>query len=220
MRIDIISLVPKFFLSPFSNSIIKKAIDKGLVDINIHDLRKYGIGKRKKVDDYPYGGGCGMVIKIEPVYQCFSELLEKINYDEIIFMTPDGNPFTQEYANQLSFKKNIIILCGRYKGVDQRIRDHLISKEISIGNYIISGGELAAAVVIESIVRLIPGVIQNKQSILMDSFQKDPSFISPPIYTRPVNYKGWEVPKILLSGNHKKIKDWENKQIKKKKLDF
>ncbi|WP_185859556.1 tRNA (guanosine(37)-N1)-methyltransferase TrmD [Blattabacterium cuenoti] len=218
MRIDIVSLVPEILHSPFSNSIIKRAINKGLIDIYVHDLRKYGLGKRKKVDDYPYGGGSGMVIRIEPVYQCFSKLLSERNYDEKIFMTPDGKLFSQKYARTLTGKKNIIILCGRYKGIDQRIRDYLISREISIGNYILSGGELAAAVVIESVVRLLPGVIQNKDSILTDSFQKE-SLIAPPIYTRPVVYKGWSVPEILLSGHHKKIKDWfyqKSMQIKRK----
>ncbi|WP_341655449.1 tRNA (guanosine(37)-N1)-methyltransferase TrmD [Blattabacterium cuenoti] len=221
MRIDIVSIVPEIFHSPFSNSIIKRAIHKGIIDLHVHDLRKYGLGKRKNVDDYPYGGGSGMVIRIEPVYQCFSTLLSERDYDEKIFMTPDGKLFSQKYAQSLIDKKNILILCGRYKGIDQRIRDHLISKEISIGNYILSGGELAAAVVVESIVRLLPGVIQNKDSILTDSFQRE-FFIAPPIYTRPVIYKGWSVPKILLSGHHKKIKDWlDKKSIKfKKKSDF
>ncbi|WP_185871893.1 tRNA (guanosine(37)-N1)-methyltransferase TrmD [Blattabacterium cuenoti] len=219
MRIDIVSIIPEIFHSIFSNSIMKRAIYKGLIEIHIHDLRKYGLGKRKNVDDYPYGGGSGMVIRIEPVYQCFYKLLSERDYDEKIFMTPDGELFSQKNAQNLINKKNIIILCGRYKGIDQRIRDHLISKEISIGNYILSGGELAAAVVIESIVRLLPGVIQNKDSILTDSFQKE-SFIAPPIYTRPMIYKGWAVPNILLSGHHKKIKDWLNeKSIPQKKLD-
>ncbi|WP_185857561.1 tRNA (guanosine(37)-N1)-methyltransferase TrmD [Blattabacterium cuenoti] len=220
MRIDIVSLVPEILHSPFSNSIIKRAINKGLIEIHVHDLRKYGLGKRKNLDDYPYGGGSGMVIRIEPVDQCFSKLLSERNYDEKIFMTPDGKLFSQKYAQYLIDKKNIIILCGRYKGIDQRIRDHLISKEISIGNYILSGGELAAAVVVESIVRLLPGVIQNQNSILTDSFQNE-SFIAPPIYTRPVVYKGWAVPKILLSGHHKKIKDWLNQKSMqfKRKLD-
>ncbi|ACY40374.1 tRNA (guanine-N1-)-methyltransferase [Blattabacterium sp. (Blattella germanica) str. Bge] len=220
MRIDIVSVVPEILHSPFSNSIIKRAINKGLIDIYVHDLRKYGLGKRKKVDDYPYGGGSGMVIRIEPVYQCFSKLLSERNYDEKIFMTPDGKLFSQKYAKTLTNKKNIIILCGRYKGIDQRIRDNLISKEISIGNYILSGGELAAAVVVESVVRLLPGVIQNKDSILTDSFQKE-SLIAPPVYTRPVLYKGWSVPKILLSGHHQKIKDWFSQKsiLLKRKLD-
>lgn len=220
LRIDIVSIVPEILHSPFSNSMIKRAINKGLIDIHVHDLRKYGLGKRKNVDDYPYGGGSGMVIKIEPVYQCFAHLLSERDYDEKIFMTPDGKLFSQKYAQDLIDKKNIIILCGRYKGIDQRIRDHLISKEISIGNYILSGGELAAAVVVESIVRLLPGVIKNKDSILTDSFQRE-FFIAPPIYTRPMVYKGWSVPKILLSGDHKKIKDWLNQKSVpfKRKLD-
>ncbi|WP_185869854.1 tRNA (guanosine(37)-N1)-methyltransferase TrmD [Blattabacterium cuenoti] len=212
MRIDIISIIPEIFYSTFSNSIIQKAINNRLINIKIHDLRKYGLGKRKKVDDYPYGGGSGMVIRIEPVYQCFYKLLSERNYDEKIFMTPDGTIFNQKYAKSLTYNKNIIILCGRYKGIDQRIRDHLISKEISIGNYILSGGELAAAVVVEAVVRLLPGVIKNKNSIITDSFQKKEYFIAPPIYTRPKIYKGWSVPKILLSGNHKKIKDWLNQK--------
>ncbi|WP_185855731.1 tRNA (guanosine(37)-N1)-methyltransferase TrmD [Blattabacterium cuenoti] len=215
MRIDIVSIAPKIFQGPFYNYIVKRAINKGLVNINVHDLREYGIGKRKKVDDYPYGGGSGMVIKIEPVYKCFSKLSEKINYDEIIFMTPDGMLFSQKYAEYLTYKKNIIILCGHYKGIDQRIRDNLISKEISIGNYVLSGGELAAAVVIESVVRLLPGAIKNKESIITDSFQKK-YVIAPPIYTRPRIYKGWKVPKILFSGHHKKIKNW----LQKKSVPF
>ncbi|WP_185873562.1 tRNA (guanosine(37)-N1)-methyltransferase TrmD [Blattabacterium cuenoti] len=222
MRIDIVSIFPDIFYSPFSNSIIKKAINHKLININIHNLRDYGLGKRKKIDDYPYGGGNGMVIRIEPVYKCFSMLMSNRNYDEIIFMTPDGDLHSQKYANYLSSKKNIIILCGRYKGIDQRIRDNLISKELSIGKYILSGGELAAAVVIESMVRLIPGII-NKKSILTDSFQEKSYFISPPVYTRPCKYKKWKVPSVLLSGHHKKINDWFLKKSSKsinRKLDI
>ncbi|WP_185864692.1 tRNA (guanosine(37)-N1)-methyltransferase TrmD [Blattabacterium cuenoti] len=215
MRIDIISIFPDIFQGPFSHSIIKRAIDKNLMKIHIHNLREYGLGKRKKIDDYPYGGIPGMVIRIEPVYHCFSKLLSKRSYDEIIFMTPDGEILSQKYAQYLKNKKNIIILCGRYKGIDQRIRDNLISKEISIGNYILSGGEIAAAVLVETVVRLLPGVIKNKGSIMTDSFQEEESFIAPPIYTRPVIYKGWKVPDILLSGNHKKIKDWLKKKSMK-----
>ncbi len=222
IRIDIVSIFPDIFYSPFSNSIIKKAINHKLININIHNLRDYGLGKRKKIDDYPYGGGNGMVIRIEPVYKCFSMLMSNRNYDEIIFMTPDGDLHSQKYANYLSSKKNIIILCGRYKGIDQRIRDNLISKELSIGKYILSGGELAAAVVIESMVRLIPGII-NKKSILTDSFQEKSYFISPPVYTRPCKYKKWKVPSVLLSGHHKKINDWFLKKSSKsinRKLDI
>ncbi|WP_185883140.1 tRNA (guanosine(37)-N1)-methyltransferase TrmD [Blattabacterium cuenoti] len=217
MRIDIVCVKPEILSSPFYHSVIKKAINKGYIDIIIHDLKEYGLGKYKKIDDYPYGGGSGMVIRIEPVDQCFSKLLSKRNYDEIIFMTPDGDLFSQKYAKYLIKKKNIIILCGRYKGIDQRIRDHLISKEISIGKYILSGGELASAILVDTLVRLLPGVIKNKESILTDSFQKESNFISPPIYTRPVIYKGWKVPNILLSGHHKKIKHWleEMEQLQK-----
>ncbi|WP_185850045.1 tRNA (guanosine(37)-N1)-methyltransferase TrmD [Blattabacterium cuenoti] len=218
MRIDIVSVVPEIFKGPFSSSIIQKAINKGIMDIHIHDLRKYGLGKRKKVDDYPYGGGCGMVFRIEPVYQCFDKLLSERNYDEKIFMTPDGILFSQKYANALTCKKNILILCGRYKGIDQRIRDHLISKEISIGPYVLSGGELPAAVVVESIARLLPGVLHNPDSMITDSFQMEKRG-APPIYTRPEIYKGWAVPKILLSGHHKKIKEWIFQKSIQKKLN-
>lgn len=214
MRIDIISIFPDILRGPFSNSIIKRAINKNFINIQIHNLRKYGLGKRKKIDDYSYGGGSGMVIRIEPVYHCFSKLLSERYYDERIFMTPDGELLSQKNAQFLTKKKNIIILCGRYKGIDQRIRDHLISKEISIGNYILSGGEIAAAVLVETIVRLLPGVIHNQDSIITDSFQQE-SFIAPPIYTRPAIYKGWKVPDILLSGNHKKIKDWLKQKSRK-----
>ncbi|WP_185851215.1 tRNA (guanosine(37)-N1)-methyltransferase TrmD [Blattabacterium cuenoti] len=220
MRIDIISVIPEIFHGPFSNSLIKRAVNKRILNIHIHDLRKYGLGKRKNVDDYPYGGGSGMVIRIEPVYNCFDKLLSERNYDEKIFLTPDGKIFSQENAKQLTKKKNIIILCGRYKGIDQRIRDNLISKEISIGPYILSGGEIAAAVVVESIARLLPGVIHNHDSIKYDTFHKGVNFYAPPIYTRPEIYKGWTVPPILLSGNHRKIKEWIDEKSNKKKLDF
>ncbi|WP_185860135.1 tRNA (guanosine(37)-N1)-methyltransferase TrmD [Blattabacterium cuenoti] len=218
MRIDIVSVVPEIFKGPFSSSIIQRAINKGIMDIHIHDLRKYGLGKRKKVDDYPYGGGGGMVFRIEPVYQCFDKLLSERNYDEKIFMTPDGILFSQKYANTLTCKKNLIILCGRYKGIDQRIRDHLISKEISIGPYVLSGGELPAAVVVETIARLLPGVLHNPNSMITDSFQMEKRGAHP-IYTRPKIYKGWAVPKILLSGHHKKIKEWICQKSIQKKLD-
>ncbi|AWU45420.1 tRNA (guanosine(37)-N1)-methyltransferase TrmD [Blattabacterium punctulatus] len=219
MRIDIVSVIPEILKSPFSNSMIQRAINKKILEIYIHDLRKYGLGKRKKIDDYPYGGESGMVIRIEPVYRCFQKLFSERDYDEKIFMTPDGNIFSQKYAYEFSLKKNIIILCGRYKGIDQRIRDHLISKEISIGPYVLSGGELAAAVVVEAITRLLPGVLNNPDSMITDSFQMK-SINSPPIYTRPILYKGLSVPKILVSGHHKKIKDWlYEKSILKKKID-
>ncbi|AEU09387.1 tRNA (guanosine(37)-N1)-methyltransferase TrmD [Blattabacterium sp. (Cryptocercus punctulatus) str. Cpu] len=220
MRIDIVSVIPEILKSPFSNSMIQRAINKKILEIYIHDLRKYGLGKRNKVDDYPYGGESGMVIRIEPVYRCFQKLFSKRDYDEKIFMTPDGNIFSQKYAYEFSCKKNIIILCGRYKGIDQRIRDHLISKEISIGPYVLSGGELAAAVVVEAVTRLLPGVLNNPDSMITDSFQIK-SINSPPLYTRPILYKGLSVPKILVSGHHKKIKDWlYKKSILKKKIEL
>ncbi|WP_185874076.1 tRNA (guanosine(37)-N1)-methyltransferase TrmD [Blattabacterium cuenoti] len=216
MRIDIISVIPEILHGPFSHAIIKKAINKGILEIYIHNLRKYGLGHRKKIDDYPYGGEGGMVLRIEPVYQCFHQLFSERDYDETIFMTPDGKLFSQKYAEYLTEKKNIIILCGRYKGIDQRIRDHLITQEISIGPYVLSGGELASAVVVESISRLLPGVLNNPDSMETDSFQRK-NLAANPIYTRPFIYKGWSVPKILLSGHHKKIKEWLYKKSIKKK---
>ncbi|WP_185882617.1 tRNA (guanosine(37)-N1)-methyltransferase TrmD [Blattabacterium cuenoti] len=204
MRIDIVSIFPRLFNEFLYNFPVKKAIHKELLEVHVHDLRQYGIGKKKKVDDYPYGGGGGMVLKIEPVYQCFNTLLSERYYDETIFMTPSGKSFTQKYAEQLTKKTNLLILCGRYKGVDQRIIDHLISKEISIGPYILSGGELAAAVIVESITRLLPGVLNYSNSIGGGGC----TYTSYPIYTHPSIYNGWPVPQILLSGNHRKIKDW------------
>ncbi|WGH27278.1 MAG: tRNA (guanosine(37)-N1)-methyltransferase TrmD [Candidatus Bostrichicola ureolyticus] len=216
MRIDIISVIPKLFDGPLSNSIIKRAIDKGLVQIYIHDIHEYGIGKYKQIDDYPYGKKVGMVMRIEPIYKCIEKLKSKINYDEVIFMAPDGKQFIQSDANLLSLKKNLIILCGHYKGVDQRVRDNLITREISIGKYVLSGGELAAAVIIDAIIRLIPGVLGNKYSALTDSFQNESDSLEPPIYTRPSIYKGWKVPEVLLSGDLKKIECWKNEQIMKR----
>lgn len=214
MRIDILTAVPGLFKGVFSESIIKRGIDKKLVNINIYNLHDYGLGKHKKIDDYSYGGGPGMILRIEPIYSCLKNICSKRNYDEIIFMTADGTPFLQSDANILASKKNLIIICGHYKGVDQRVRDNLITKEFSIGNYVISGGELAAAVIIDAIVRMIPGVLGNYASALTDSFQS--RLIEPPIYTRPYVYKGWEVPKILLSGNFKKIEEWrEEESIKR-----
>lgn len=218
MRIDILSAVPGLFKGVFSESIIKRAIDKKLVNITIYNLHDYGLGKHKKIDDYSYGGGPGMVMRIEPIHNCLKNICSKRNYDEIIFMTPDGTSFLQSDANILSSKKNLIIICGHYKGIDQRVRDHLITKEFSIGNYVISGGELAAAVIIDSIVRMIPGVLGNYDSALTDSFQK--RLIEPPIYTRPYVYNGWTVPKILLSGNFKKIEEWREKESIKRIKNF
>ncbi|WGH27774.1 MAG: tRNA (guanosine(37)-N1)-methyltransferase TrmD [Candidatus Bostrichicola ureolyticus] len=212
MRIDIIAVIPKLLDGPLSHSIIKRAIDKELVNIYIHDIHQYGIGKYKQIDDYPYGKKVGMVMRIEPIYKCIEKLKSERNYDEIIFMAPDGKQFIQSDANLLSLKENLIILCGHYKGVDQRVRDHLITREISIGKYVLSSGEIAAAVIIDAIIRLIPGVLGNIYSALTDSFQNESEF-EPPIYTRPSIYKGWKVPEVLLSGDLKKIEFWKNEQI-------
>ena len=210
MRIDIITVVPELLKSPFSASIVKRAIDKQLVEIHLHNLRDYSNNNYKQVDDYQFGGGAGMVLMIEPIDKCISKLKKERNYDEIIYMSPDGETFNQKTANNLSLKENIIILCGHYKGVDQRVRDHFITKEISVGDFVLSGGELAAAIVCDAVVRLIPGVLGNETSALTDSFQDN--LLAPPIYTRPANYKGWKVPDILTSGNTKKIETWREEQ--------
>ena len=206
IRIDIITLLPEIIESPFQHSIIKRAIDKNLAEIHFHQLRDYTTSRYKKVDDYQFGGGAGMVMMIEPIDKCITKLKSERNYDEIIYLSPDGELLNQQLANELSLKKNLILLCGHYKGIDQRVRDYLISKEISIGNYVLSGGELAAAVLVDSIIRLIPGVLGDETSALSDSFQDN--LISPPVYTRPQKYKDWEVPQILLSGDDKKIDQW------------
>ena len=212
MHIDIISVLPKLLESPFSHSILKRAQEKGLVEITIHDLRKYGIGKHKQVDDYAYGGGAGMVMMVEPIAKCINELKTKRGYDEIIYMCPDGELFDQKTANTYSLKKNLLILCGHYKGVDERVREHFITKEISIGDYVLSGGELAAAVFTDAVIRLIPGVISDESSALTDSFQDN--LIAPPVYTRPEEFCGWKVPGILLSGNTAEVEKWrEEKSI-------
>ncbi|MEX2597192.1 MAG: tRNA (guanosine(37)-N1)-methyltransferase TrmD [Salibacteraceae bacterium] len=210
MRIDIITALPSLLESPFSDSILKRAIDKGLVSIEIHDLRNYGIGKHRQIDDYQFGGGAGMVMMIEPIETLINELKSKREYDEVIYMTPDGEVFNQSMANSLSLKKSLIILCGHYKGIDERIRETLITKEISIGDYVLSGGELAAAVVSDAIIRLIPGVLNNETSALTDSFQDD--LLSPPVYTRPAKYNGLKVPDVLLSGDFNKIDAWRENQ--------
>jgi tRNA (guanine37-N1)-methyltransferase len=210
MRIDIISAVPSLLKSPFSDSILKRAQEKKIVDLQIHNLRDYSTNKQKSIDDYAFGGGAGMVLSIEPVFNCIKKLQKNINYDEIIFMTPDGEQLNQGLTNQLSLKKNIIIICGHYKGIDQRIRDHLITKEISIGDYVLSGGELPAAVLCDGIIRLIPGVLNNETSALTDSFQDN--LLAPPVYTRPANFKGWKVPEILTSGDLKAIDNWRDEK--------
>ena len=213
MRIDIISSLPSLFESFFSSSILNRAIVNKIVKIKIHDLRDYSENKHKKIDDYSYGGEAGMVLKIEPIAKCIQNLKKKRKYDTIIYMTPDGDMLNQKKCNELSQKKNIIILCGRYKGVDQRVRDLFIDQEISIGNYVLSGGEIPAAALCDSIIRLIPGVMNNESSALFDSFQDD--LIAPPIYTRPENWNGNKVPYVLLSGNSKKIKEWNEEQSRK-----
>jgi tRNA (guanine37-N1)-methyltransferase len=214
MRIDIITVLPELIKSPFEASILKRAIEKGLVEIHFHNLRDYVTDNYRQVDDYQFGGGAGMVMMIEPIDKCITRLKSERNYNEVIYMTPDGETLKQRMANQLSLKENIIILCGHYKGVDQRVRDHFITKEISIGDYVLSGGELGAAVLCDTIIRLIPGVLGNESSALTDSFQDD--LLAPPIYTRPAEYKGWKVPEILLSGNFPKIEAWREEEAYKR----
>lgn len=210
MRIDILTIFPEMFDGPFSHSIVKRAKEKGLVEIHLHNIRDYATDKHRRVDDYPFGGGAGMVMMIEPVLNCIEKLKNERDYDEIIFMTPDGQRFDQPTANKLSVLKNIILLCGHYKGIDERLREHVITREISIGDYVLSGGELAAAVVTDSIVRILPGVLGDETSALSDSFQD--GLLSPPVYTRPADYKGWKVPDILLSGHDRKIAEWRHEQ--------
>jgi len=206
MRIDIITLLPELLKSPFEASIMKRAIDKGFVEVYFHNLRDYTTNKQKSVDDYQFGGGAGMVMNIQPIDDCIAFLKSERSYDEIIYMTPDGETLNQGMANQMSSLENIIILCGHYKGVDQRVRDHFITREISIGDYVLSGGELGAIVLSDALIRLIPGVLSDETSALTDSFQDN--LLSPPIYTRPSDYKGWKVPEVLLSGHAKKIDQW------------
>ena len=214
MRIDIITVLPELLRSPFEVSILKRAIEKGLVEIHTHNLRDWSTNAYNQIDDYQFGGGAGMVMMIEPIDKCISELKSKRDYDEIIYMTPDGKTFNQHTANELSLKENIIILCGHYKGVDQRVRDHFITREISVGDFVLSGGELAAALVCDAVIRLIPGVLGNETSALTDSFQDD--LLAPPVYTRPAEYKGWTVPEILTSGNTGKIEEWREEEAYKR----
>jgi tRNA (guanine37-N1)-methyltransferase len=210
MRIDILTVVPELLDSPLSHSIVGRAIKKGLVEIEVHDLRKYGLGPRKNVDDYSYGGDAGMVMTIEPVFRMMEELKGERDYDEIIYMSPDGERLNQGISNSLSLKENIMILCGHYKGIDHRIREHLITREISVGDYVVSGGEIPAALLADSIVRLIPGALTDETSALSDSFQDN--LLSPPVYTRPAEFNGWKVPDVLLSGNPKLIRAWQDEQ--------
>lgn len=207
MRIDILTIFPEMFQGPFDHSIIKRAKAKGLVEIFLHDIREYAENKHKKVDDYAFGGGSGMVMMIQPIADCINLLKSERHYDEIIYTSPDGELLNQKIANHMSGFQNIIMLCGHYKGIDERIREHFITKEISIGNYVLSGGELAAAVIADSLIRLIPGVLNDETSALSDSFQDD--LISPPVYTRPSEFNGWKVPDVLLSGNEKEIVKWK-----------
>ncbi|TAJ13680.1 tRNA (guanosine(37)-N1)-methyltransferase TrmD [Marinilabiliaceae bacterium JC017] len=210
MRIDILTLFPEMFEGPLSESIMKRAVDKGVVEIQFHNIRDYSTDKHKKVDDYAFSGGAGMVMLIEPIARVIDKLKSERTYDEVIYMTPDGETFNQKIANSLSLAGNIIILCGHYKGVDQRVRDHYITREISIGDFVLTGGELAAAVIVDAVVRLIPGVISDETSALTDSFQDN--LLSPPVYTRPADYHGWKVPDVLLSGNDKLIEEWKEQQ--------
>lgn len=208
MRIDIISAVPELLESPLSHSIVGRAIKKGLVEIEVHNLRKYGLGPRKNIDDYSYGGDAGMVLMVEPVYRMIEELKAQRDYDEVIYLSPDGERLDQAISNELSLKENIILLCGHYKGIDHRIREHLVTREISVGDYVVSGGEIPAALLADSIVRLIPGALTDETSALSDSFQDD--LLSPPVYTRPAEFNGWKVPEVLLSGNPKLIQAWQD----------
>ena len=214
MRIDIITCLPNLFEGPLTQSIVKRSMDKGLVELEIHNLRDYADNKHKHIDDYAFGGGAGMVLMIEPIDKCITELKSKRDYDEVIYLTPDGQTYNQSIANQLSLKKNFILLCGHYKGVDQRVRDHLITREISIGDYVLSGGELAAMVLTDSLIRLVPGVLNDETSALSDSFQDN--LLAPPVYTRPASYKGWEVPGILTSGHEANIEAWRSEQSLKR----
>ena len=218
MHIDIITVLPELIQSPFNHSIIKRAAEKDLVEIHTHNLRDYATDKYKSVDDYSFGGGAGMVMKIEPVFRVIEILKSQRQYDEIIYTSPDGVPFDQKVANELSTYENLIILCGHYKGIDQRIRDRLITREISIGDYVLSGGELAAAIITDAVVRLIPGVISDETSALTDSFQD--GLLAPPVYTRPEEFNGWKVPKVLLSGNFKEIENWRFEKSKERTRDL
>ena len=210
MRIDILTVVPELLDSPLNHSIVERAQKKGYVEIHVHNIRKYGLGPRKSVDDYCYGGDAGMVMMVEPVFRMISELKAEREYDEVIYMSPDGEVLNQGIANELSLKQNLIILCGHYKGIDHRIREHLITREISVGDYVLSGGEIPAALLADAIVRLIPGVLSDETSALSDCFQDN--LLSPPVYTRPADFNGWKVPDVLLSGNPRLIREWQDEQ--------
>jgi len=214
MRIDIITVLPELLESPLNHSIMKRAKDKGLLEVHLHNLRKWAINAHGQVDDYQYGGGAGMVMMCEPLANAIESLTKERSYDDIIYVTPDGKTFNQKTANQLSLKENLIIICGHYKGIDQRIRDNYVTIEISIGDYVLSGGELAAAIIVDSVGRLLPGVLNDETSALFDSFQDN--LLAPPVYTRPEEFRGWKVPEILMSGNHKLIDEWRHEQAVKR----
>jgi tRNA (guanine37-N1)-methyltransferase len=214
MKIDIITVLPELLESPFAHSMLKRAREKGLLTISFHNLRKWALNEYGQVDDYQYGGGAGMVMMPEPLANAIEELSREVRYDEVIFMTPDGDLFNQKMANALSLKENLLIICGHYKGIDNRIREHFVTREISIGDYVLSGGEIAAAVIVDAIGRLIPGVLNNETSALFDSFQDN--LLSPPVYTRPSDFRNWKVPEVLLSGDPKKIEDWRNEESLKR----
>lgn len=214
MRIDIITVLPELLVSPFEHSILKRAREKGLLEVNVVNLRDYSTFNHKQVDDYQFGGGAGMVMMVEPIFNCINALKKERVIDEVIYLTPDGATFNQKMANQLSMKNDIILLCGHYKGVDERVREHLITREISIGDYVLSGGELAAAVMVDALGRLLPGVLNDETSALFDSFQDD--LLAPPLYTRPASFNGWEVPEVLLSGHNAKIEDWRHEKALEK----
>ena len=214
MRIDILTVLPGLLDGPFSESIVKRGIEKGLVEVHLHDIRDFSKDKHKKVDDAPFGGAAGMVLAMQPLHDAITHLQSERDYDEVIFLTPDGERLSQGRVNQLSLCGNVMMICGHYKGIDQRLRDHFVTLEISIGDYVLSGGELAAAVLIDALVRLVPGVIGDEMSALTDSFQD--GLLAPPVYTRPAEYNGWKVPEVLLSGNHEKIRQWEEEQALKR----
>jgi tRNA (guanine37-N1)-methyltransferase len=214
MRIDIISAVPKLMESPISHSILKRAQQRGLIEVHLHDLRDFTDSKHKQIDDYQFGGGAGMVMMIEPIDKCISWLKSERDYDQVIYMTPDGKTLNQSICNQLSLGGNLIILCGHYKGVDERVREHFITMELSVGDYVLSGGELPACIVVDAIGRLIPGVLNDESSALLDSFQDN--LLAPPVYTRPAEYNGWKVPEVLLSGNEKFINKWRDEEAQKR----
>ena len=214
MKIDIISVIPDLLQSPFAHSIMKRARDKQLLEVTVINLREYTTYARAQLDDYPFGGGAGMVMMIEPLVNAIESLQKKTTYDEVIFLTPDGQTFNQQMANSFSLKNNLLLICGHYKGIDERVREHFVTKEISIGDYVLSGGELAAAVLVDAIGRLLPGVLNDETSALTDSFQDN--LLAPPVYTRPVGFRGWKVPDVLLSGNHKLIEEWRHNQAVKR----